>query len=183
MKVAAWKVVKEEEAGKKDYYHHPHHDILIRIVRQNPGIHFRELMRASGLGNGTVEYQLARLEKLGLLKAYMSGGGFTRYYNSDVSKTDMEVLCYLKQRTCREIIRLLLLRGGGGEDDTETGSSSFFTFQKIVQMIGKSPSNVSVQLGKLIDHKLVSFDERERGYYIVKNKQQAIKRLLSKYKV
>jgi hypothetical protein len=40
MKVAARKLVKE--AGK-DYH------ILIKIVRQNPGIHFRELLRASGL--------------------------------------------------------------------------------------------------------------------------------------
>jgi DNA-binding transcriptional ArsR family regulator len=169
MKVAARKVIKE--AGKKDYH------ILIKIVRQNPGIHFRELLRASGLGNGTLEYQLARLERLGLLKAYRSGG-FTRYYNSDVSKTDMELLYYLKQRTCREIIQLLL-RGGG--DDTKNGSL-FFTFQKIVQMIGRAPSNVSVQLGRLIEHKVVSFNEKKHGYYIVNNKQQAIKRLLSKYK-
>jgi predicted transcriptional regulator len=159
MKVAARKVVK---AGK-DYH------ILIKIIRQNPGIHFRELLRASGLANGTLEHQLALLERLGLLKAHRSGG-FTRYYNSDVSKTDVELLYYLKQRTCREIIRLLM-------DDT----SSSFTFQKIVQMIGKAPSTVSVQLGKLIDHKVVSFDEK-RGYYIVNNKQ-AIKRLISKYTV
>jgi hypothetical protein len=60
-------------------------------------------------------------------------------------------------------------------------ASGAFTFQKIVQMIGKAPlSTVSVQLGRLIHHKVVSFDEK-RGYII--NNKPAIKRLNSKYKV
>jgi predicted transcriptional regulator len=161
MKVAAAarKVVK----AHKDYHS------LIKIVRQNPGIHYRGILRASGLGYGTLERQLALLERLGLIKAHRSGG-FTRYYNSDVSKTDMELLSYLRQRPYREIIRLLF-------DD----ASDAFTIQKIiVQMIGKAPSTVSVQLGRLIDHKVVSFDEK-RGYIV--NNKQAIKRLLSKYKI
>jgi predicted transcriptional regulator len=158
MKVAARKIVK----ARKDYH------TLIKIVRQYPGVHYRELLRASGLGYGTLERQLALLERLGLLRARRSGG-FTRYYNSDVSKTDMELLYYLKQQAYREIIRLLL-----------NDASGSFTFQKIVQMIGKAPSTVSVQLGGLIDHKLVSFDEK-RGYTV--NNKQAIKKLISKYKV
>ena len=158
MKVAARKVVK----ARKDYH------TLIKIVRQNPGVHYRELLRASGLGYGTIEHHLALLERLGLLRAHRSGG-FTRYYNSDVSKTDMELLHYLRRRAYREIIRLLL-------DD----ASYAFTIQKIAQMIGKAPSTVSVQLGRLIDHKVVSFDEK-RGYIV--NNKPAIKRLLSKYKV
>jgi Mn-dependent DtxR family transcriptional regulator len=81
----------------------------------------------------------------------------------------MELLYYLKQRTYLEIIRLLL-------DD----ASGAFTFQKIVQMIGKAPSTISVQLGRLIDHKVVSFDEK-RGYAV--NRKQTLKRLISKYKV
>jgi hypothetical protein len=47
-------------------------------------------------------------------------------------------------------------------------------------MIGKAPSTVSVQLWRLIDHKVVSFDEK-RGYTV--NNKQTIKRLISKYKV
>ena len=94
MKVAARKVVKK--AGK-------HYHILIEIIRQNPGIHYRGLLRASGLSYGTLERQLALLERLGLLMAHREGG-FTRYYNSDVSKTDVELLYYLKPRAYREII-------------------------------------------------------------------------------
>jgi DNA-binding IclR family transcriptional regulator len=58
MKVADRKAIK----ARKDY--HP----LIRIVRQNPGVPYRELLRASSLGYGTVERQLAVLERLGLIK-------------------------------------------------------------------------------------------------------------------
>ena len=158
MKVAARKVIKARKA-----YHY-----LLKIVRQNPGVHYRELWRASGLGYGTLERQLALLERIALLRVHRAGG-FTRYYNSDVSKTDMELLSYLRQRPYREIIRLLL-------DD----ASDAFTIQKIVQMIDKAPSTVSVQLGRLIDHKVVSFDEK-RGCII--NNKQTIKRLISKYKI
>jgi predicted transcriptional regulator len=115
MKVAAQKVVK----ARKDYH------TLIKIVRQNPGVHYRELLRASGLGYGTLERQLALLERLGLLKAHRTGV-FIRYYNSNVSKTDMELLYYLKQRAYGEIIRLLL-------DD----ASDAFTFQEIVQRLAR----------------------------------------------
>ena len=67
MIVAARKVAK----ARKDYH------TLIKFVRQNPGVHFRELLRASGLGNGTLQHQLALLERLGLLRAHRSGS-FTR---------------------------------------------------------------------------------------------------------
>jgi predicted transcriptional regulator len=141
---------------------------LFKLVRQNPGIHYRELLRISGLGYGTLERQLALLERLRLLKAHRASG-FTRYYSSDVPKTDMELLCYLKLRRYREIIRLLL-------DD----ASGAFTFQEIVQTIGKAPSTVSVELRRLIDRKLVSFDKK-RGYTV--NNKHTIKRLIAKYKL
>ena len=158
MKVASRKIAK----ARKDCH------TLIKIIKQNPGIHFREILRVSGLGNGTLQYRLALLKRFGLLRIHRAGG-FTRYYNSDVPKADMDLLFDLKQRTCREIIRLML-------DD----SSDVTTFQEIVQMIGKAPSTVSVQLMRLIGHKVVIYDKK-RGY-IIKNKP-AIKRLISKYKV
>jgi predicted transcriptional regulator len=87
MKVAAGKAIK----ARKDYH------TLIRIVSQNPGVPYRELLRASVLGYGTLERQLALLERLGLIKTHRVGG-FTRYYTSDVSEKDMELLYYLKPR-------------------------------------------------------------------------------------
>jgi predicted transcriptional regulator len=118
---------------------------------------------------GTLERQLALLERLSLLKV-LRAGGFIRYYDPDVSKTDIELIYYQKQRPYREIIRLLLL------DD----ASDAFTFQEIVQMIGKAPSTVSFHLGRLIDHKVIIRDEK-RGYSV--NNKQTIKRLISKYNV
>src|SRR5215212_5673540 len=73
MKVVARKAIK----ARKDYH------TLIRIVSQNPRVPYRELLRASVLGYGTLERQLALLERLGLIKTHRVGG-FTRYYTSDV---------------------------------------------------------------------------------------------------
>jgi len=70
------KVASLEVAKARKHYH-----TLIKIVNQNPGIHFREMLRASGLGDVTLQYQLAQLEKLGLLRIHKASG-FTRYYNS-----------------------------------------------------------------------------------------------------
>jgi hypothetical protein len=47
-------------------------------------------------------------------------------------------------------------------------------------MTDKAPSTVSEQLGRLIAHKVVIFDEK-RGYTV--NNKKIIKRLISKYKV
>jgi len=41
------------------------------------------------------QYQLAQLEKLGLLRIHRAGG-FTPYYNPEVSKIDMGLLFDLK---------------------------------------------------------------------------------------
>jgi predicted transcriptional regulator len=67
MKVAAQKVIK----AHKDYH------TLTKIIRQNPGVHFREQLRASGLGYGTLERRLALLERLGLLRAHRAGRFYT----------------------------------------------------------------------------------------------------------
>jgi predicted transcriptional regulator len=158
MKVATRKVVNT----RREY------DNLIKIVRQYPGIHFCELLGASGLAYGTLERQLVLLEKLGILRAHRSGG-YTRYYNSNIPKGDMQILSYLKQRPYREIILLLL-----------DSASDTFTFRKIVHRLGKAPSTVSAQLRKLIERKVVSFDERW-GYTV--NNKRIIKRVISKYRV
>ena len=81
----------------------------------------------------------------------------------------MDLLYYLKQPTCREIIRRML-----------DVSSAVYRLQKIVQMIGKALSTVSVQLGRLIVHRVVSYDKK-RGYAM--NNKPRIKSLISKYKV
>lgn len=158
--------VRKVANARKDY-----DDDLITLVKQNPGTHFRELLRASGIAHGTLQHRLAFLERLGLIRADRSGA-YTRYYNSDISKKDIQLLHYLKRRPYLDIVILLLL------DDA---SGTPFTFKEIVQKMGKAPSTISIQLRKLIERKVVSFDEK-RGYYTVNNKP-AIKRVISKYRL
>jgi predicted transcriptional regulator len=142
-------------------------DPLIKMVKQIPGIHFRELLRVSGLANATLQRRLESLEKLGKLSTHRSGS-FTRYYGRDVSKTDMHLLQYLKRQPYREIIILML----DSANDT-------FTFKKIVSELGKSPSTVSAQLLKLIKDNVVRYDE-ELGYAL--NDRRAVKKVMSKYR-
>lgn len=50
---------------------------LQKIIEQNPGIQFREIMRFSGLKNGVLSHYLGKLEKMELSK-----------YNEDLDKQD-----------------------------------------------------------------------------------------------
>jgi predicted transcriptional regulator len=143
-------------------------DSLIKIVRQNPGIHFRGLLRVSGVANATLQRRLASLENLGKLSSHRSGS-FTRYYSTNVSKADRYLLQYLKRRPYREIIILLL----------DSANDTIFTFKKIVHRLGKSPSTVSAQLMKLIKDNVVSYNEK-LGYTL--NDRRAIKKVMLKYR-
>jgi DNA-binding transcriptional ArsR family regulator len=130
-------------------------------------------LRVRGLSNGTLDHHLALLERLGLLRAT----------GQAVLHDIMNQICQ-RQRRSGTILLCKIMNMLRNHQTSSAGGRRYkkwlIYIPKDVQMIGKDPSNVSVQLGKLIDHKVVSFDEK--CGYIVKNKQ-AIKRLLSKYKV
>lgn len=153
--------------ARKDYDR-----LITAIVKQNPGIRFCELARVSDIAYGTLQHRLALLEKRGLIQADRWSGAHARYYNSNISKKDMRLLRYLKRSPYLEIISLLLVDDAGG---------ARFTFKEIVQKTGKSPSTISIQLRKLVELKVIRFNEK-RGYYTVNNKP-AIKRIISKYRL
>lgn len=46
---------------------------LLEIVQRNPGVHFRELLRATNMGSGTLYYHLSVLEREGLVLATRDG--------------------------------------------------------------------------------------------------------------
>lgn len=140
---------------------------LARIVVQNPGIRFRELLRASGLASGTLQHRLGLLEKSEIIRVHRSWG-FARYYSSRMKSSDVRILFYLKRRPFQQIILLLL-----GD------SSGTFTLRKFVQILGKSPSTVSSQLRQLVAQRIVRLIERQ-GYVV--NNKRIIKRALSRYR-
>ena len=86
--------------------------IILDTISQNPGLHFRELQRKSGMATGQLEYHLYQLEKENVI-VKKKDGKMLRYF-SNVSGTSMErsIVFYLRNRITREII-LTCLAGKG----------------------------------------------------------------------
>jgi DNA-binding transcriptional ArsR family regulator len=85
---------------------------LLSIIQENPGLHFRELQRRSGLANGQLEYHLYQLEKE--LKVSKRRDGKLLRYFSNMSGNPKErlIVYFLRNRVSREIILDCLAHGG-----------------------------------------------------------------------
>ncbi len=130
-------------------------DKLVEIIEKNPGIKFREIMRATGLMNGVLSHHLGKLEKMGSVKVQRDTG-LTRYYTLDISEDQSKIISALRQDTQRKIIHTLMVNKDGLE------------FNEIVKSIGKASSTVSLYLSQLVENKVVQIflAERKRKYRI-----------------
>jgi predicted transcriptional regulator len=115
---------------------------LIDIIKKNPGIKFREIMRETGMKNGVLSYHTRKLEKIGVVKVERSSRK-TRFYPLGITNEESVLIKSLRQETPRQILLSLL--------KTE------LAFSKIVEKVKKSPSTVSIYLSQLIDDNLIEF--------------------------
>ena len=77
---------------------------LLAIIQDNPGLHFRELQRRSGLANGQLEYHLYQLEKE-LKVSKRRDGKLLRYFSNMSGNPKERIIVYfLRNRVSREII-------------------------------------------------------------------------------
>lgn len=115
--------------------------MLRTVIENNPGIHFRGLMRETGLMNGVLSYHLSKLEKDGRVKAVRSAGQ-ARFYPPSVTDAEMVVIKALRRTTPKALLLALLHEDG-------------VSFVHLVKNVKKSPSTVSMYLSQLIKDGLV----------------------------
>lgn len=127
---------------------------LIEIIHDNPGIQFREIMRASGLKNGVLSHYLGKLEKNGIIKV-TRGPRQTRFYPPQISEEESKVIKALRRQTPRDLL-LALVENDGLE------------FSQLVSAVSKSPSTVSLYLSQIVSDDLVDFKivNLKKRYYI-----------------
>ena len=114
---------------------------LQKIIEQNPGIQFREIMRSSGLKNGVLSHYLGKLEKSGIIKV-VRGPRQARFYPPQITEDESIVIKALRKQTPRDLL-LALIREDGLE------------FSQLVKEVKKSPSTVSLYLSQLTEDALV----------------------------
>lgn len=141
--------------------------ILLKQIKETPGIRYRELLRLTGLTNGVLTYHLALLERSDSIKTYRKTR-MTRYYPTNISIEESSIIGYLKVNTARQITLFIL------EHD-------LCSFREIVETVKKAPSTVSWHLKRLRDAGMISVYNGEYMLYRVTD-SEAISKILRKYK-
>ena len=78
-------------------------DLLGTIV-ENPGLHFRELQRRSGLATGQLEYHLYQLERDQRVFKRIDGKMIRYFSNTTGNDRERMIVFYLRNRVSREIL-------------------------------------------------------------------------------
>lgn len=133
---------------------------LIGIIRNKPGIHFRQIHRESDMAMGELEYHLNVLEKMEIISKRISSY-YTRYYPADeLSDIDKEIMGLLRQEKLREILLFIISSEGVGHGD-------------IVKRFGLIKSTVSFYLDKLLSQRMIEKEKRGRNvlYRVIEPKR------------
>ena len=127
---------------------------LQKLIDDNPGIRFREIMRSSGLKNGVLSHYLRKLEDYGLVKV-VRGPRQVRFYSPNITQEESIVIQALKKQTPRDLLLALIKEDG-------------LYFSQLVKEVKKSPSTVSLYLSQIVADGLVEIKviELRKRYHI-----------------
>jgi predicted transcriptional regulator len=143
--------------------------LILEQIAKAPGIRYRELLRLTGLTNGTLEYHLKILERMHKVNVDRHDGRRARYYSIDMSANDAHIIGYVRNNVARQIVSYIL------EHD-------LCTFREIVEHISKAPSTASWHLKRLHEAGIVTtiFGQEYQLYRVLNN--ILVKEVLWKYK-
>jgi predicted transcriptional regulator len=132
--------------------------LILEQVTKTPGIRYRELLRQTGLANGTLEYHLKMLEKLYRVKVERHEGRRARYYPINFSADETHIIGYVRNNVARQIVYFILRH-------------HLCTFGEIVDHVKKAPSTVSWHLKRLSEAGIVSvrYGQEYHLYSIINN--------------
>lgn len=82
-------------------------DSIINLIVRNPGIHFREIQRRSGLAVGQLEYHLSQLEDDEKISIREDGNLKRYFYLDSGSYSERQMLFYLRSNIGRDILQKL----------------------------------------------------------------------------
>ena len=116
-------------------------DIILRIITESPGIHFRAIMRKTGFMNGVLSYHIGSLESKKLIVANR-GPRTSRFFRSDISVSDFASIQALRKPTSRSLLLALLYKHD-------------LSFAQLVHASNRSQSTVSMHLARLVREGIV----------------------------
>ena len=140
--------------------------MLTNIIYKNPGLHFCEMIRVSGMKNGVLTHYLNKLESTGIINIKRERDK-TRFFSPEINLEETKIIKFLRKETPSKIIFLLI--NGGME------------YHEIVKKVGKSSPTISQNLSELINNDLIIFklEDSKKKYFIKKN--PLLQKLIKKY--
>ena len=89
----------------------PARDKLLQIISENPGIHFREIQRISGMAIGQTEYHLYQLERSEKVMIREDGKNRRYFIPDQGSLMERKIIFYLRSPYSSTIIQNLIRQG------------------------------------------------------------------------
>ena len=118
-------------------------------VRERPGIHFNELVRALDLAPGQVQYHLGRLRSADAV-AEQRLYGRTHYYPPSYDEWERRALALLARETSADVVAVLL-------DEGPARPSA------VAERVGIARSTLEWHLDRLVEQDLVRKERGERN--------------------
>lgn len=145
------------------------HD-LFELIKEDPGLHFREIQRRTGLAVGALQYHLNYLEKKNLIKIE-SRENTKRYFALQVNRIPGEeaVMPLLRQEKVRHLLLALL-------------TSKNKTLYELSDITGIPYSSVSRAMERLVSTGIVQRVKTNKETTFSVQNSDNIARMLVKYK-
>ncbi len=131
----------ENRLSQNNYRNNVRVQAILEIVKNNPGIHYSELVKMVDLTHGVITHYLVRMEKMKQVRIKRDKRKAFIFLHNSSEKLD-NVLIHLRKETAGRIITLLLYRKTA-------------TFAEVRETSKKSPSTVSLVLTQLVEINLV----------------------------
>lgn len=126
---------------------HANRDTLHEIVRAEPGLHFQEIARRSGMGRGTVDHHLRKLVQTGIL-TQVAGPGYTCYFVAGaVDRRAMNGAPLLKAAGARQVVDAVARSPGA-------------SLSQVARSIGASVPSVHQHVHRLSDAGLLRIERK-----------------------
>ena len=142
--------------------------VILKQIGETPGIRYRELVRSTGLSNGTLEYHLRILERTHKVKVDISDGKRGRYYPIDILANESNIIGFIRNNVSRQIVTFIL-------------EHELCTFGEILEHIKKAPSTLSWYLKRLSKAAIISvtYGKEYQLYQVLNSK--FVQEILYKY--
>ena len=130
--------------------------IVLDIVKRNPGIRFNEIMRISEIRNGTLSHYVKKLENSGTIELQRTPR-VTRLYPAGISEDEAKICKFMTVDTQKKIIIFLM-------------KNEVATSAEIKNFVKKSASVISVNLNQLFREKVINKEyDIPSNKYSIKN--------------